>query len=171
MDDAGATRLGIDVAQCLENRDTILQHIDELAGKTTQVCSQQDYPAINDPDAQLYSGGFFTDADANRMRQIQTTPPDELANLKLSYDDSRIPEMLFRYRARNFPATLDDDSRHDWDAYRKLKFTEPEHGNRTFNQVEASIEELRISPEITGSQLAVLDDLESYLKKLKSGLL
>jgi exodeoxyribonuclease-1 len=171
MDDAAAERLGIDVSQCLANRDTLSQHIEQLAAKTSQVFSQQEFPVINDPDAQLYSGGFFTDADADRMRQIQTTPPNELANLKLSYDDARIPEMLFRYRARNFPATLDEDSRRDWDAYRKIKFTEPEHGNRTFNQVEASIEELRISPEITGSQLAVLDELESYLKNLKSGIL
>ena len=79
------------------------------------------------------------------------------------FDDQRLPEMLFRYRARNFPATLDSDERQRWDEYRRQKFHDPARGIRTLNQVSAQIEQLRTDPNITGTQLAVLDELEKYL--------
>jgi exodeoxyribonuclease-1 len=99
------------------------------------------------------------------MQQIQQSTPEELSTLQLSYDDDRIPEMLFRYRARNFPQTLSTGERQHWDEYRRLKFSDPACGIRTLNQVKAHIEELRTSPEITGSQLALLDELEKYLQQ------
>ena len=165
MDETSAGRLAIDVAQNLEHRETILQHIESLQHKTRQVFSQQDFPAVTDPDAQLYSGGFFSDADYSRMRQIRQCPAAKLARLEQPYDDARLPEMLFRYRARNYPQTLNVEERDLWDEYRRQKFSDPARGIRTLNQVRASIHELRSSPDITGSQLAVLDELENYLQQ------
>jgi len=166
MDEASAKRLDIDVNQNLAYRDTLLQHIDSLEHKTRQVFNQQDYPAVSDPDAQLYSGGFFSNSDYSRMQRIQQSTAGELAKLDLNFDDNRIPEMLFRYRARNFPETLSSNERQQWDEYRKQKFSDPAYGIRTLNQVKSSIEELRIAPDTTGHQLAVLDELEKYLQEL-----
>jgi exodeoxyribonuclease-1 len=165
MDEKTANRLEIDVNRNLQHRDLLLQHIESLQQKTRQVFSQQDYPCVTDPDAQLYSGGFFSNADYARMQQIQQIPPEELAVLDQRYDDDRIAEMLFRYRARNFPQTLNAEERQQWDEFRKLKFNDPAVGIRTLNQVRASIEELRIAPDTTGAQLIVLDELEKYLQQ------
>ena len=99
------------------------------------------------------------------MQRIQQSTPDELAKLELNFDDDRIPEMLFRYRARNFPDTLSSDELQQWDEFRRQKFSDPAYGIRTLNQVKASIEELRIAPDTTGLQLAVLDELENYLSQ------
>lgn len=165
MDEKAARRLDIDIKRNLEHRDTLLQHIDSLEQKTRQVFNQQDFPAVTDPDAQLYSGGFFSNSDYNRMQRIQQSTPAELARLDLSYDDDRIPEMLFRYRARNFPETLSSEEQQHWNEYRKQKFSDPAQAVRTLNQVKASIEALRIAPTTTGLQLAVLDDIEKYLSQ------
>ena len=165
MDENTAERLDIDVVQNLLHRDSLLRHIDDLEQKTRQVFNQQDYPPVTDPDGQLYSGGFFSNNDYNRMQRIRQSTPEELATLDLSYDDGRLPEMLFRYRARNYPQTLGDGEKQQWEEYRRQKFSDPASGNRTLNQVNASIEQLRTSPEITGSQLAVLDELEKYLQQ------
>ena len=166
MDEAAAARLDIDVATNLTHRDTLLKHIDTLAHKTRQVFNQQDFPAVTDPDAQLYSGGFFSNSDYSRMQQIQQSSAAALADLDLSFDDTRIPEMLFRYRARNYPESLNTDEQQQWDEYRRQKFTDPAFGIRTLNQVEASIEELRTANDTTGAQLVVLDELEKYLQQL-----
>ena len=166
MDEASAKRLDIDVNQNLAYRDTLLQHIDSLEHKTRQVFNQQDYPAVSDPDAQLYSGGFFSNSDYSRMQRIQQSTAGELAKLDLNFDDNRIPEMLLRYRARNYPETLSSNERQQWDEYRMQKFSDPAYGIRTLNQVKSSIEELRIAPDTTGHQLAVLDELEKYLQQL-----
>ncbi|MFA7518230.1 MAG: exodeoxyribonuclease I, partial [Shewanella sp.] len=40
--------------------------------------------------------------------------PQNLAALDLQFDDPRIPEMLFRYRARNYPELLDDTESQRW---------------------------------------------------------
>jgi exodeoxyribonuclease-1 len=165
LDEDSAKRLDIDVNQNLEHRDTLLQHIDSLEQKTRQVFNQQDYPAVIDPDAQLYSGGFFSNNDYSQMQRIQQSTAGELATLVLNFDDDRIPEMLFRYRARNFPQTLSSSEQQQWDEYRTQKFNDPACGIRTINQVKASIEALRIAPDTTGHQLAVLDELEKYLQQ------
>lgn len=165
MDSASADRLGIDVTLNLEHREALLQHIEILQQKTRQVFNQQDFPPLSDPDAQLYSGGFFSNDDYQRMQRIQRSTPEQLSGLEQSYDDARIPEMLFRYRARNFPATLSSEERQRWDEYRRQKFQDPACGIRTLNQVSAQIEELRTDPNITGAQLAVLDELEKYLQQ------
>ncbi len=165
MDEDSAKRLDIDVSRNLRHRDALLNHIDSLEMKTRQVFNQQDFPAITDPDAQLYSGGFFSNSDYSRMQRIQQSTPGELAKLELNFDDDRLPEMLFRYRARNFPETLSASEQQQWDEYRRRKFTDPAYGIRTVNQVKADIEALRIAPDITGSQLAVLDELEKYLSQ------
>jgi exodeoxyribonuclease-1 len=165
MDEKAAQRLEINVNRNLQHRDTLLQHIESLEHKTRRVFNQQDYPAITDPDAQLYSGGFFSNNDYARMQQIRQSTPKALAELDQRYDDDRIPEMLFRYRARNYPQTLSPDERQQWDEYRKLKFNDPAAGIRTLNQVKASIDELRTAPDTTGAQLVVLEELEKYLEQ------
>ena len=167
MDAATAERLSIDVEQCLQHREQLLAHIDALEPKTHQVFGQQQFPAITDPDAQLYSGGFFSNSDAERMQRILQTPPEQLASLELAFEDDRIPEMLFRYRARNFQHTLSDAEQHVWDEYRSQHMQDPALGIRTLNQVKADIEELRSSPDTSGEQLVVLDELEQYLQSLK----
>jgi exodeoxyribonuclease-1 len=99
------------------------------------------------------------------MEQIRQSTPKALAELDQRYDDGRIPEMLFRYRARNFPQTLSPDERQQWDEYRKLKFNDPAAGIRTLNQVKSSIDELRAAPDTTGAQLVVLEELEKHLEQ------
>jgi exodeoxyribonuclease-1 len=165
MDEDTAERLDINVNRNQQHRDALLKHIDSLEQKTRQVFNQQDFPAVTDPDAQLYSGGFFSNSDYSRMQRIQQSTPAELAKLELDFDDDRIPEMLFRYRARNFPESLNASEQQQWEEYRRRKFSDPAYGIRTLNQVKAAIEELRTAPDTTGMQLAVLDELEKHLSQ------
>jgi exodeoxyribonuclease-1 len=164
MDAAAARRLDINIASCLANRDTLLKHIDELADKTIRVFGHQDYPEVTDIDAQLYSGGFFSNADYDRMQRIRETAAEQLAGLALTFDDARLDEMLFRYRARNFPQTLSTDERRLWLEFKQQKLTDVAQTTRTINQVVAEIEVLRKSDEITGRELAILDEIMDYIE-------
>ena len=91
----------------------------------------------------------------------------QLASLALSFDDKRLPEMLFRYRARNFPQSLSPEERESWDAYRHQRFIDPAASPRTLNRYLADIEALQQAPDTTGSQLAMLEDLISYAELIK----
>lgn len=170
MDDNAAQRLNIDIAQCETHRESILNNIDDLVTKVNVVFNNQEYPKITDPDAQLYSGGFFNDEDYSMMQRIRTSTSNELSNLNLPFNDSRLPELLFRYRARNFSQTLTDEEIGRWNAYRKERLTDPACTTRTINQFNASIEALRTRPDITGNDLVILDELQEYAELISNGI-
>lgn len=166
MDEKTAERLKINVEKCQENRNKIINNIESLTDKTRKVFSDHDFPTITDTDAQLYSGGFFNDADNIRMERIRSCPPNELNELNLSFDDKRLPEMLFRYRARNYPESLSDEDFQQWNEYRNIKFTDPEISHRTLEQYTADIEKLKNNPDVTEKQKKILDELLEYSKQL-----
>ncbi len=168
MDEKAADRLQIDVEKCLQHRDIILQHIDEFAGKTSTIFQQSDFPEVNDPDGQLYSGGFFSRDDSQRIDTIRNTPVDELSTLNFNFDDNRLEEMLFRYRARNYLESLNDKEIKRWNDYRQDKLTNPATSHRTLNKFLAEIEAIQQAPDTIGSQLAVLEDLLQYANTIKA---
>ena len=167
MDSATAERLQIDVDSCLQHRELIMQHIESFAAKTSAVFQQSDFPESDDPDTQLYSGGFFSRDDSQRMDTIRSTSAEDLAGLHFSFDDPRLDEMLFRYRARNFPHTLDTAEQQRWNSYRHERFTDPEKSNRTLNQFYAEIEAIRTAPDTIGSQLVLMEELLDYADSIK----
>jgi len=84
--------------------------------------------AETDPDLMLYSGGFFSDADRRAMEEIHRLDPTGLAAYPATFQDPRLGEMLFRYRARNWPDTLTPAERDDWDRFRLARLTDPAAG-------------------------------------------
>ena len=166
MDTSAAARLNIDIDRCQQHRELILQHIEEFAAKTTSIFKQSDFPEISDPDGQLYSGGFFSRDDSQRIDKIRNTPVKGLAKLHFNFDDPRLEEMLFRFRARNYPESLDEDEQKQWDDYRRDKFSNPTISHRTMNQLLAQIETIQQAPDTVGSQLALLEELLAYAKSI-----
>ena len=140
---------------------------DEFAAKTSSIFANSDFPEVSDPDGQLYSGGFFSRDDSQRIDTIRNTHEKDLSDLHFNFDDARLEEMLFRYRARNYPDTLSDDEQKIWNEYRQDKFTNPATSNRTINQFMAEIEAIRTASDTVGNQLALLDDLCSYVNSIE----
>ncbi len=163
MDADAAERLQIDIQQCEAHRQILLANIDSFVEKTATVFTRQDFPESDDPDGQLYSGGFFSREDSSRMEIIRNTEPSALAALQLNFDDPRLPELLFRYRARNYPETLSGEERQKWDQYRQQKFNDPSSPLLTINQLRAEIETIRMAPDTVGTQLVILDELSQWI--------
>ena len=167
MDKDAAQRLNIDIERCQQHRELILQNIEEFATRTSAIFQNSDFPEISDPDGQLYSGGFFSRDDSQRIDTIRKTRPEKLAGLQFNFDDNRLTEMLFRYRARNFPETLDEQEHQQWNNYRHEKFSNPATSHRTMNQFLAEIDAIQQAPDTVGSQLVLLEDLLEYAKSIK----
>ena len=113
-----AERLGIDRQRCLDNLALLRQHA-EVREKVVAIYAEAEpFTPSEDVDAQIYNG-FFSDADKSAMTIIQKTAPANLPALDLTFNDARIEKLLFRYRARNYPGTLDDSEQQRWLQHRR----------------------------------------------------
>ena len=119
-----AERWGIDVAAG-ERHLARLRTDPGLAERIAAAHRQREFEPVTDPDRNLYGGGFFSDDDRRRMEQVRRTDPSELGGLQLDFDDARLPELLFRYRARNWPRTLRREERQRWEEFRRWRLTDP----------------------------------------------
>ncbi len=108
--DCDPARIQLDPERCLEHARVLLQAMPAVRAKVIEVFSHSfadaDEAVGADPDQMLYSGGFFPAKDKHLMRQILDLPPRELAGQAWNFTDKRLPLMVFRYRARNYPDTL-----------------------------------------------------------------
>lgn len=104
---------------------------------------QRPAPGALDVDADLY-GGFVANNDRRVLNRLRSLPPEQLAQAHPSFDDPRLEELLFRYRARNFPATLTDSEAQRWHEHRAARLFEGAGGARTleklFNEIDALAE-------------------------------
>jgi len=159
-----AGKMAIDLDLCRENLKRI-RRSDGLAEKVADLFSHT-FPQSGDPDLMIYSGGFFSDRDRRLMEQLRATEPERLREYPIA-DDARIPEMLFRYRARNYPETLSEAERQRWDDYRLARLTQPDGGGSiTLSQYREEIAALRADPTLDENAQRILDQLSAYAETL-----
>jgi exodeoxyribonuclease-1 len=113
LNDEACERNGIDLAMVQQHREQLLA-VKDLATRVQQVFRESEYVAATDPDLMLYGGSFFGDSDKRLMQRIRQSRPDALAAFTHELHDPRLPELLFRYRARNFPHTLAAGEQQRW---------------------------------------------------------
>jgi len=105
------------------NPDDEARHLEQvrnasgLEKKIIQVFTDTSFEANSDPDQGLYDG-FLSDADRRQCEQIQKMSPTELATLAPRFEAEKLYEMLFRYRARNWPETLSTSEKQRWQDFR-----------------------------------------------------
>ncbi|WP_279247254.1 exodeoxyribonuclease I [Candidatus Litorirhabdus singularis] len=166
LDAPTAERLQIDVTRCRQHRQ-LLAGIDGLSEKLQQVYSGRQLAPITDPDRMLYSGGFFSDADRRVMNRVIDCSPEQLAQESLVFEDRRLPEMLFRYRARNYPQSLTSEEAAQWEEQRFAYLTEAEAGaSIVMDDFLGRIEQLQAQHDGNSAAQAVLQDLLAYSDQL-----
>jgi len=166
-DPATAERLGISGERCRAHLTTLREHRSlDPAGfskKIQAVYAGRKFDQQADPDRMLYSGGFFSNSDRRIMDQVRNSNADELASTSFAFEDSRLPEMLFRYRARNFPDSLTPDESAQWQEYRFSYLTDPDMGaSICMGQYQQEIEELLAGEGLSDAQRKLLEQLLEY---------
>ncbi|MEO8809574.1 MAG: exodeoxyribonuclease I [Rhodanobacter sp.] len=162
-------RLQLDPSRCQAHLDG-LRAVDGLAEKLRRVFQRAaDFPPPEDPELALY-GGFLPEADKRLLGQVRATPPQELGTRALPFHDPRYPELLFRYRARNWPETLTLQEHARWEDFRRARLTR--HGaltGLTLKDYFARLRELRHDPAAQ-DRLPLLDQLQAWGEELASSI-
>ncbi|MBK5966676.1 exodeoxyribonuclease I [Thiocystis minor] len=124
-------------------------------------------PAETDPDLMLYSGGFFSDQDRRILDGMHRLSPAELAQASPVFEDARLPRMLFRYRARNWPESLTSEEREDWDAERLTRLTDPDGGGSIqIDHYEQRLMELTEIHAADPGKLKILEALSGWAEQV-----
>ncbi|MBT8766133.1 exodeoxyribonuclease I [Metapseudomonas boanensis] len=125
--DADRERLGIDLELCLGRARQIAEATAAWQAKLAELYAEEGFAVVDDPEQQLYDG-FLGDRDRRLCEQVRRAEPLSLGRDNWPFDDPRLPELLFRYRARNFPETLSDDERGRWFEFCRMRLNSPEFG-------------------------------------------
>jgi exodeoxyribonuclease-1 len=90
--------------------------------------------------------------------------PDKLAEARTGFEDERLEELVFRYKARNFPDILNDDEQERWYEHCSARLQEGEGGARSLEAYYAQLNELSKTADTKG--IAVLTTLAEYAESL-----
>jgi exodeoxyribonuclease-1 len=159
LGEAQALRLGIDLPQCHAHAQSLIGS-PGLVEKIQEAFSRQRFKDAEDPDAQLYQGGFFSESDRSLMREIVETDPSKIRAFQGRFQDDRLDEMLFRFQARNYPELLDSEEMNRWRSFRLSKWEQSGEPAKTKQQIE----QLLVGCDEHSRQ--VLQDLNSYIDNL-----
>lgn len=170
MREEDAKRLNLDVSACERHAKILQQQYAMITKKVAAIFAQDRAHDEVDPDVALYYGGFFNEDDKRLMTQLREMSPEALATTTLPFRDERLPEMVFRYRARNYPHTLSEDELLRWNEFRKNRFTVKDSATTLLkDEFFAQINALNNS-DITDEKRKLLHALETYAHTVTEGL-
>ncbi|MBP6337396.1 MAG: exodeoxyribonuclease I [Vitreoscilla sp.] len=147
-----AERWGIDVTQCLGHAELAAKKGVTMAGIWPDVFNRPAPEKAPDVDEDLY-GGFLGPQDRTRLDRLRRTRPDDAAMQRASFDDPRLDELFFRWRARNFADTLTPAEAERWTQLRTERLLHGAGGGLT---VDAFHEKLRALAETADARGQVL---------------
>ncbi|MFV2055543.1 MAG: exodeoxyribonuclease I [Thiohalomonadales bacterium] len=163
LSDDICVRYDINLKRCAQRREFLLSN-PSIAEKLRAVFFDRPEFPNQDVDESLY-GGFFSNSDKVKLETIRTASYSDTVVYDMPFDDKRIPELIFRYRARNYPGTLSPQQKDDWNRFRIDRL----HGREgevpfTVDSFNLIIQELKEDQNSDNTDLEILNSLDSYLK-------
>ncbi len=151
---------GLDVAAALRHAEIAAQTPDMTA--IWQDVFHRPQEGTPDVDEDLY-GGFVGNNDRRLLQELRTLSPEGLAKAQPSFNDVRLEELVWRYRARNFPHTLSADEAQRWEEHRAARLFDGGDGGRTIEQLFSEIDQLSETADERGEEIlgALYDYVES----------
>src|SRR5450830_1973556 len=155
---AMAERWGIDVETALANASHAAS-LPDMSASWAAVFQRPAGEGAVDVDEDLY-GGFVSNDDRRLLDTLRRKKPAELATARPSFADERLQELLFRYRARNFPQTLSEAESLRWEQHRAARLFDGDGGARTIEMLFTEIDVLSESVDERGEE--ILGELYDY---------
>jgi len=101
----------------------------ELISRLTEVYNRPAEFQQADADSALYEG-FISSEDRLRCNQLLTQSPQQLADwAEDSFQDKRLQTLLFRFRARNYPQSLNVEESQHWQQFCQSRLLDDEFGS------------------------------------------
>ncbi|WP_044871878.1 exodeoxyribonuclease I [Pseudomonas sp. LFM046] len=162
--EADRQRLGVDMELCQRRAALLAEQAAAWQDKLPVIYAEEGFASVEDPEQQLYEG-FLGDRDRRLCEQVRRADPQRLSSENWPFDDPRLPELLFRYRARNFPETLSETDQSRWVEFCRNRLKTPEFGApNTLESFFKTLDELLA--KTAPAQQAVLLEWRRYATEL-----
>ncbi|WP_160288238.1 exodeoxyribonuclease I [Pseudomonas knackmussii] len=163
--EADRQRLQIDLDGQLQRAELLRENKSVWQAKLASIYAEENFAASQDPEQQLYDG-FIGDRDRRLCEEVRRAEPARLGKEQWPFDDPRLGELLFRYRARNFPETLSGLEQEQWREFCRCRLSLEEYGApNTLGSFEVA---LAGQLENTGVQgQALLQEWQAYAANLR----
>lgn len=161
-----AERLNLDLNLCIANAKKITDAI-HINKKVAEIFNESSYSdSFIDPDTAIYSGGFFSEIDMQKFLTIKACNIEELMQLKLSFNDSRLDEMFFRYKGRNYPEALNAKEKTRWKQFCSDRLNgKSSVGVLCFDSYMARLNELK---SLEGAPISLINILTDYAQEISA---
>lgn len=158
-------RLGIDMSLYQVRAEQLANQQHLWQDKLETLYGGEQFAPCDDPEQQLYEG-FLGERDRRLCEQVRSVEPRQLAQGQWMFDDQRLPELLFRYRARNFIDTLDSHEQQRWLTFCQQRLSDPQMGApNTLGDFEQALQSLWASAD--EAQRQVLTAWQQHVRQLK----
>ena len=165
---ADQARLGIDLAMLQSRGEALASQQSSWQDKLEHIYSGEEFPPCEDPEQQLYDG-FIGDRDRRLCEQVRVVDPAQLGRSQWMFDDPRLPELLFRYRARNFFETLNEQEQQRWLLFCQQRLSDPRWGApNTLGDFEQACQSSWATADEAGRR--VLEAWQVHVQQLKTQL-
>ncbi len=162
---SAADRIEINLDVCQRHWQMLTEHCaqTDFAQRTALAYNSRTFEPADDVDHALYDG-FIDPVDVPLLAQIRAATPQALAHAHFDFQDWRLPELLFRYRARNWPETLSAMEMQQWQQQRRNRLKHPV-GEQVLTYSD-QLAKLRDEYRKDERAKAVLDALEGWYDEL-----
>jgi len=131
------------------------------------VFKERSFPPRTDVDAMLYDG-FFGRQDKQQFLEVIEANANQLRERSWVFNDARLPELLFRYRARNYPESLTELETQQWREHCRANLVSD--GPFSLEVFHTALTDELARPDLTPHQQAALADLAQYAQELQQRL-
>ncbi|HEY8908020.1 MAG TPA: exodeoxyribonuclease I, partial [Rhodoferax sp.] len=161
LSDPMAQRWGMDLPGQLQHA-LKARDLPDMSAIWAEVFKRDANGSVN-VDEDLY-GGFIGNADRRRLNDLRQSTPEQLAKARPAFEDNRLTELLWRYRARNFPQSLSEQEQQRWEAHRAARLLEGEGGALTLTALFDQLDKLAETADERGE--AILGALYDYAEMI-----
>lgn len=116
------------------------------------------FKKADDAEAQLYDG-FLQGQDRARIEMIRSADERELADLQPDFNDERLSDLLLRYKARNYPRSLNESEAQRWESWRTAKIL------KELPMFMKSLHNLAVTEQDDGKQF-ILQELQLWAESI-----
>ena len=115
-------------------------------------------------DSQLYDK-LFDRSDSAKLAKIRDTQPSQLLPKDHIFSDDRLNKLIFLYKARNYPKSLNPEEVTEYEHYRQKLLLDGGASSR-LNKFSLELSNLEKDSSLTQDQTYLLEELKLYVESI-----